>query len=96
MKLMNEPGDKIHMKQIATKYNRIFGAGEYVDENDNTTLAFDSKRNISDRKAGEIIGRVLHLQKLRNNQGIYLPKDGQTKLILKGLCARYGITDDLI
>jgi hypothetical protein len=96
MKLLDSPEDKMHMKQVATKYNRIFGSGEHTDEYDNATSMFDSKRNLSDRKVGEIIGKTLHLKKYKDNKGIYILKDRATKAILKNLCNRYGVTDDLI
>lgn len=96
MKLLDLPEDKIHMKKIATKYNRLFGTGEYADESGESLLAFDSKINLSDRKVGEIVGKTLHLRKYKDNNGRYILKDRSTREILKNLCSRYGVTDDLI
>lgn len=96
MKLLDTPGDKIHMKEIAEKYNKLFGSGSLTDNEGNTLYTYDYRLNLSDRRIGEIVGKTLHLRKLKNNRGIYIPKDGTTRLILKCLCERYGVTDDLI
>jgi hypothetical protein len=96
MKLMNHPGDKIHMKQIATLYNKLFGSASTVDLNENVMPRYDYKIDLSYRKIGEIVGKTLHVRKSKDNKGVHIIKNKATKLILKELCERYGVTDDLI
>lgn len=96
MKLMDNKGNKIHIKDISEKYFRVFGRGSLPIEVDNSITIYDYKSDLSARKVGEIIGKSLHIKKHRDNKGFYIIKDSSTKTILKGLCERHGITDDLI
>lgn len=96
MKLMDNEGDRIHVKDISEKYFRIFGRGSLPIEVDNSITVYDYKSDLSARKVGEIIGKSLHIKKYRDNKGFYIVKNDSTKIILKNLCERYGITDDLI
>lgn len=96
VKLWDFEGNKIHMKDIAKKYFRLFGRGSQMTEEDGNITVFDYKSDLSERKIGEIVGKKLHLKKFRDNKGIYVLKDRTTKKILGGLCERYGITKDII
>lgn len=95
MRLAIKPDIKIHVKRITSQYNHYFGGGSQRD-NDNYGSVRDYKLDLADRKIGEIMGKKLHLRKLRDNKGMYIRNDKQTNNILISLCERYGITEDMI
>ena len=95
LKLVEDGKERMHMKDIANKYNRQFGMISETNE-DLSMNAYDHKLNLSGRKVGEIVGKVLHIRKFKDNQGIYIINDKYTLRILKMLRERYGVTDDLI
>lgn len=95
LKLLETGKERLHMKDIADTYNKRFGMRSETNE-DGSMNAYDHKLNLSGRKVGEIVGKVLHLKKFKDNHGVYINKDKYTLKILSMLRERYGVTDDLI
>lgn len=96
IQLLDLPTDKIHLKEIAQKYNKLFGHDSLTNGDGDYISSYEYKLNLNERKIGEIIGKVLHIKKHRDNKGFYIFKNRANREILNGLRNRYGITDDLL